>query len=153
MEVLKIQGYYLQGASLYEALGKLFSIPTLDELAQWDLKEFYSQWDDQVFDGPTVYQEWSGGFCIVTDASQREITVVARKATFNGEPLEARIKRVTCNFGGSVYAAGCTIARLREANADADIITDDGKGYSPESYPGPLFKEDGGQPVLEQANG
>lgn len=144
MEVLRIHSYYLQGARLYEALGKLFSIPTLEELSSWDLEQFYSQWDDQVFAGPMVYQEWSGGFRIVTDASQREITIVARKATFNGEPLDARIKRISCDFGGSVYAAGRTIARLREAGVDAEIITDDGKGYSVESYPGPLFKEDGG---------
>lgn len=153
MEVLRIHSYYLQGATLYEALGKLFSIPTLEELSSWDLEQFYGQWSDQVFSGPVVYQEWAGGFRIVTDASQREITIVARKATYEGEPLANRIKRVTCDFGGSVHAAGRTIARLRESGAVAEIITDDGKGYSVESYPGPLFKENGGQPVSEQANG
>lgn len=119
--------------ALYEALALTFSIPAIGELANWELEEFYSQWDIDVFSGPVVYRDWRGNVLIVTDTSRREIHV-----RFIGDLPD----RVSVDYGerGSSRAAGQTIAWLRERGVAAKIrhLEEDmvfGWYSTPQKYP------------------
>jgi hypothetical protein len=113
---------------LYQALSRVFAIPTLGELERWAdgnkeaLEGFYSRWKDNVFSGPSIWTNQAGCVRIFTDTSNREITAAW---------AQGWLKSVVCDFGGSEYAARKVLSHLETLtnlkityrNGDGNIVT------------------------------
>mgnify|MGYP001559843683 CR=1 FL=1 len=112
-------------AALYEALRKVFDIPTLEAL--WDrekLVEFFSKWGEGEFiagpfSGPSVYFNAAGWpTLIVTESSGRRIHLgwYSAPGDLTLEHFLYLLREVRIEFpGGSTVAAGQVLQALRDS--------------------------------------